>query len=182
MDATVKYGVVLADPPWRYSFSKSKSRRIENQYPTMSLQEIAALPVSDIAAKDAMLFLWTTTAKLKETFTVIESWGFEYVTSAVWDKEVMGMGYYFRGQHEFLLVCKRGKPRAPAPNTRPSSVIRSRRGRHSAKPASVYQIIETMYPEIPKVELFARNTREGWDRWGNEVLSTVQLEREVCGQ
>jgi len=97
-----KYQVIYADPPWRYSFSKSKSRKIENQYPTMSVEEICAM---DIPSDDnAVLYLWATSPKLLEAIKVMEAWGFTYKTHAIWDKEKVGMGYWFRGQHEILMV------------------------------------------------------------------------------
>lgn len=169
-----RYDVILADPPWRYRVAAVPRIAIENHYPTLSIEEIASLNVADIAADDCVLFLWTTTAKLEESFTVVRAWGFEYVTSAVWDKERIGLGYYFRGQHEFLLVCKRGAPPKPAEGSRPSSVIRERRTKHSVKPQRAYEIIEAMYPNARKAELFARNHRPGWDCWGNEVESTIR--------
>lgn len=100
-----QYGLIYADPPWRYD-QATPSRRIENHYPTMATEEICALPVP--AAKDAVLYLWATTAKLEDAFAVMKAWGFAYKSSMVWDKMKEGMGYWFRGQHEFLLVGVRG--------------------------------------------------------------------------
>lgn len=111
-----KYQVVYADPPWRYSFSRSKSRQIENQYPTMTEAEICALRIP--AADDAVLFLWATAPKLRSALAVMDAWKFEYVTQAVWDKMRVGMGYWFRGQHEILLVGTRGHWSPPAPSAR----------------------------------------------------------------
>jgi N6-adenosine-specific RNA methylase IME4 len=164
-----KYKVILADPPWRYEFSLSGSRRIENQYPTMTLQEIVELPVADLAADDSLLALWATTPKLPAALEVMASWGFKYTTSMVWDKLSMGMGYYTRIQHEHLLIGRRGCPGAPPANTRCRSVIASRRRAHSEKPDKVYQIIEEWYPDARRIELFARRRRPGWDAWGNEI-------------
>lgn len=170
------YPVIYADPPWRYEHSKTVSREIENQYPTMSLEEICILPVIDMAASDAVLFLWTTSPKLEESFAVIDCWGFKYRTCMVWDKERMGMGYYARQQHELLLICTRGEIPVPEPANRPRSVQRIPRDpEHSAKPLEFYEIIESMYPEYSRVELFARNQREGWAVWGNQV-SDPQLQ------
>ncbi len=163
-----KFAVIYADPPWAYDSSESDMRVVENHYPTMSLENIRALDVQSIAHDDAILFLWTTSPKLCEAFDVLESWGFDYRTCAVWDKEKIGMGYYFRQQHEILLIATRGKIPAPAAEARPSSVIRSPREEHSRKPEIVYEIIERMYPQLPKIELFARNERQGWSRWGNQ--------------
>jgi len=102
-----KYEVILADPPWKYDFSKDSTDSIEYHYPTMILEEIKNLKVP--SADNAVLFLWATAPKLKEALEVIESWGFKYKTCAVWDKEWIGMGYWFRGQHELLLVGIKGK-------------------------------------------------------------------------
>lgn len=165
-----KYEVIYADPPWRYEYSKSESRDIENQYPTMSLDEICALPVSKLTADDCVLFLWATSPKLEDSMRVLSSWGFGYRTCAVWDKERQGMGYYFRQQHELLLVATKGKPGVPEPSARKPSVIRERRDqKHSKKPESVRALIESMYPDAKRIELFARDAAPGWDVWGNEA-------------
>lgn len=163
-----RFPVVLADPPWQYEHVKTESRAIENQYPTMSLQEIHDLDVEEITTPDAVLFLWTTSPKLAEAISVIIAWEFNYRTCMVWVKDKIGMGYYARQQHELLLIATRGNPPTPAPEDRPPSVFNAKRGRHSAKPKEVYALIEQMYPDLPKVELFARKTRAGWKAWGNE--------------
>ena len=162
-----KYNVILADPPWRYAFSESRSREIENHYPTMDLEEIKALDIP--ADDDAVLLLWTTAPKLEESLQVLNAWGFTYRTCAVWDKERIGMGYWFRIQHEILLVGARGSFPVPAPDRRISSVIRAPRSEHSRKPDVVHEIIERMFPNRKYLELFARAERPGWDVWGNEV-------------
>ncbi len=163
------YQVLYVDPPWRYEHSKTDSRKIENHYPTMELDDICALPVTQIAEDDAVLFLWATSPKLHEAMQVIDAWGFTYRTCMVWDKERMGMGYYARQQHELLLIAAVGAPPVPEPANRPVSVIRARRdNEHSRKPTEFYEIIERMYPERTKVELFARIQRDGWATWGNE--------------
>lgn len=166
-----KYSLIYADPPWRYEHAKTESRRIENQYPTMELEEICGLPVHQAAADDCVLFLWTTSPKLAESMKVIDAWGFEYRTCAIWDKEVIGMGYYFRQQHELLLVAARGQPGTPEAGDRVGSIIRKRRGEHSAKPVEFYELIESMYPHAVKLEMFARQSREGWHSWGNQVAA-----------
>ena len=160
----------MADPPWRYELSPCESRAIENQYPTMTLEEIKELQVQDITTKDAILFMWTTATHIQDAFEVIEAWGFEYKSMAIWDKEIIGLGFYFRQQHEILLVATKGNFPTPAPENRPSSIIRERRNTHSQKPQISYEIIEQMYPDIPKIELFSRNKREGWDNWGNQSV------------
>jgi N6-adenosine-specific RNA methylase IME4 len=163
------YRLLYADPPWRYEHIETESRAIENQYPTMSHEELCALRVP--AADDAVLFLWATSPKVAEAVDLIHRWGFSYRTCAVWDKELIGMGYYFRQQHELLLVAARGSLPVPDPAARPASVFRVRRGKHSVKPALAYELLESMYPtftERDRIELFNRTRREGWASWGNE--------------
>lgn len=164
-----KYNLILADPPWRYEHVKTENRAIENHYPTMTLDEICALPVADLANDDAVLFLWATSPKLAEAMRVIEAWGFMYRTCMVWVKDKIGMGYYARQRHELLLIATRGTPGTPLPADRGDSVIEAPRGPHSEKPAAAYEAIERMYPFAMKVELFARTSRNGWSSWGNEV-------------
>ena len=163
------FGVIYADPPWRYDFAVSGSREIENNYPTMSVDEICALPVWEICAPDCVLYLWATSPKLPEAMQTIAAWGFEYKTCAVWVKDKIGMGYYFRQQHELLLVATRGAPEIPPPGIRLSSVIYGERSEHSKKPIAVAEILEAWYPHIEKVELFCRTPRVGWYAWGNQA-------------
>lgn len=163
-----RYPVIYADPPWRYEHAESESRAIENQYPTMTLDDIKGLPLDDICTEDCVLFMWATSPKLAEAMEVLEAWGFGYRTCAVWDKQKIGMGYYFRQQHELLLVAVRGAPPTPLPANRPSSVLSFPRGAHSAKPVEVYELIEAMYGDLPKLEMFCRSPREGWGVWGNQ--------------
>ena len=163
------FGVVYADPPWRYDFVKDNADAIENHYPTMTLEDICSLPVESITADDCVLFLWATSPKLAESIQVMKAWGFEYRTCMVWDKEKIGPGYYARQQHEILLIGTKGTPGTPLPEDRPGSVVRIPRTEHSKKPERFYEIIEAMYPQLPKVELFCRSPRVGWAVWGNEV-------------
>ena len=169
-ETAILYPIVYVDPPWRYDYSPTDNREIENHYPTMTLEEICLLPVAEIATPDSVLFLWTTSPKLAESMQVIEAWSYTYKTCMVWDKERMGMGYYARQQHELLLIATRGAVPVPDPANRPPSVIRARRdNEHSAKPTEFYEVIERMYPDLPKIELFARNRRAGWAAWGNQA-------------
>ena len=161
------YDVILADPPWRYQFSETQSREIENHYPTMDLEDIKKLQVP--SAEDSVLFLWATAPKLEEAIEVLNAWGFTYKTCAVWDKEIIGMGYWFRGQHELLLLGTKGQFPVPEASTRVSSVIQERRSKHSSKPKKVYEIIESMFPNGKYLELFCREPRRGWEVWGNEI-------------
>lgn len=160
------YPVIYADPPWRYEHCETDIRQIENQYPTMSLDEICAINIP--ATDDAILFMWTTAPKLAEGLKVVEAWGFNYRSCAIWDKQNIGMGYYFRIQHEILLIATRGSLPTPEPANRPRSVISIKKSDHSAKPHEVAEMIETMYPELQKIEMFCRSPRKGWDVWGNQ--------------
>ena len=164
----VPCSVVLCDPPWRYEHCETESRAIENHYPTMHLSDICALPFGKNTTADCVLFLWVTSPKLTESYQILESWGLTYRTCAIWVKDKIGMGYYFRQQHELLLIATKGNIPAPAPSARVSSIIKGKRTKHSAKP-DVYGIIEKMYPKLSKGEMFQRTPRKGWHGWGNQV-------------
>ena len=163
-----EYDLIYCDPPWRYEHPTSLSTAIESHYPTMLLDEIKALKIP--SAENCLLFMWSTAPKLDEALGVMHAWQFNYRTCAVWDKQSIGLGYWFRGQHELLLVGMKGKVMTPDSKNRFASVIRQKRGRHSEKPKCVYDMLNTMYPHFHKIELFARNTAEGFDNWGNEEL------------
>lgn len=163
---TGKYAVIYADPPWQYDNS-GFNESADNQYPTMPLDEICELPISNLADETTVLFLWATNPLLPEALKVLESWGFEYKTNMAWIKDAgRGKGWYLKSKHELLLIGV--KSETPHPVERPDSCFEADRGNvHSRKPEKAYEIIESMYPGN-KVELFARNSREGWDSWGNE--------------
>jgi N6-adenosine-specific RNA methylase IME4 len=165
-----KFGLVYADPPWRYSFSKSKSRKVENQYQTMSLEDIKALNIQGLCKKNAVLYLWATAPKIIECLDVMKAWGFTYKTQMIWDKVNIGMGYWARGRHEIILIGTRGKVPPPAQSVRIPSVITEKRGRHSAKP-KMHSYFDLAHPDMKKIELFARSKVAGWSCWGNEVLT-----------
>lgn len=167
------YDVIYADPPWRYSFSKSDSRKIENQYPTMTVDEICELDVP--AEKDCVLYLWATAPKLLEALKVMDAWGFTYKTQAVWDKGKIGMGYWFRGQHELLLVGVRGKVSPPEQPLRTSSVYTFKRGKHSKKPDEIRELIKSWFPDAKRLEMFCRHPAPGWAVFGNEVVESISL-------
>lgn len=171
LDTSQRYPIIYADPPWRYENPPmgGTNRSIENHYPTMTLEEICAMPVAGLATDDAMLYLWATAPKLAECMEVITAWGFEYRTNIVWDKESIGMGYHARNQHEILLIAKRGNIPPPQAGKQPSSVHREKRAEHSAKPVFYYEMIEEAYPQLPKIELFCRSPRDGWAVWGNQA-------------
>jgi len=163
-----KFSIVYADPPWEYEFSNSNMRDIENHYPTLELEKIKEIKVP--SDDNAMLFLWTPAPKLEEALEVVKAWGFYYRTNIVWVKDKIGTGYYSRGKHELLLIGIKGEGiGTPLPENRPESVIFAERTEHSKKPDIFYEIIEKMYPKHSRIELFARNKREGWEAWGNEA-------------
>lgn len=162
------YGVIYADPPWAYNESGGGDIRTpHSQYPTMQQDELLNMVIP--ADDNCILYLWATSIKLPEALEVMNGWGFRYKTQAVWDKVKVGMGYWFRGQHEILMVGTRGKVSPPPQSARVSSVIRCPRGRHSAKPEHVREWIGEWYPDVPKLEIFGRLKRPGWDVFGNQV-------------
>src|SRR5262249_42016249 len=166
-----RWPVILVDPPWDFEIY-APDKQISHpayHYPVMSLDEICTVPIAELAADDCVLFLWTTVPLCEKTFEVLRAWGFEYKSGLVWDKEIPGLGYWVRGQHELLLLATRGNPPLPATENVPASVIRDRRRDPPRKPEASYALIERMFPNLPKLELFARQTRAGWDVWGNET-------------
>jgi N6-adenosine-specific RNA methylase IME4 len=165
-----KYPVIYADPPWKYKDgTEPPTRSLADHYPVMPPEDICSLPVGGLATDDAVLFLWAPSSKLAEAMQVITAWGFEYQTSVVWVKDKIGMGHYVRSQHELLLIASRGNMPHPLPKDRPPSVVNAPRREHSRKPDEAYELIERMYPSLRKIELFARQLRDGWDAWGNQA-------------
>lgn len=164
-----KYQVIYADPPWAYN-DKQETEKLggaEKHYGTMSLEEICNLPINQLSLEDAVLFVWVTSPLLEDVFAVINSWGFRYKTSFVWDKIKHNMGHYNSVRHELLLVATRGS--CTPDNVKLFDSVQSiEKTEHSKKPDEFYEIIETLY-HGNKIELFARNKREGWDSWGNEI-------------
>lgn len=160
------YSVIYADPPWEYYFDEVRGAA-KNHYQTMPLEELKKLQLPQ--TPDCVLFLWATNPKLEDALELMREWGFEYKTNMVWVKPHFGNGYYVRGQHELLLIGRRGNIPVPEEANRPSSIIEAPTTEHSAKPPVVYDIIERMYPGRKYLELFARNKRQGWDSWGDEL-------------
>lgn len=170
-----KYHIIYCDPPWKYD-NNHIIGAAENHYPVMSEQELCELPVKTIAAADCVLIMWVTAPQLEVAMNVINSWGFQYKTCAVWNKNVDGTGrfrgYYFRMFHELILIATKGQLPIPESENRvPSIINHPYDGKHSKKPEMFYDLIEKMYPHkgLNKIELFARNNREGWDSWGNQT-------------
>jgi len=164
-----KYQVFYADPPWKYGNSMPEYFTEQaNHYQLMTLQEICDLPIKAMIDQNAVLFLWVTSPILKESFDVIKSWGFEYKTSFIWDKIKHNMGHYSSVRHEILLLCIKGS--YPIQNKKLyDSVLSIERTEHSKKPTEYYDMIEDLYPNSKKIELFSRNKREGWECYGNQI-------------
>lgn len=173
-----KYSVIVADPPWQYrnkNTGGSMKSGSSAKYPTMSLEEICSLPVQSICEKDSVLFLWGTTPLADYPIEVMKRWGFHYKTKIYWRKIMsLGMGYWFRGQVEECFVGIKGNVKAfrlQKPN-----FIQSKVRKHSQKPEEFFQLIEPAIQNLnPKIELFARERRDGWDCWGNEVKENNNL-------
>lgn len=159
------FNVIYADPPWRYDVKLRGTP--EDHYQTMTLEDIGELKIP--VSEDAVLFLWATNPMLQDALEIMRTWGFQYKTNLVWVKNKMGVGFYFRGQHELLLLGIKGNAHPPEQSNRFPSVVSANVGKHSEKPEEVYGIIEAMYPNSKYLELFARNKRESWEAWGNEV-------------
>ena len=171
-----EFHVLLADPPWPYDFAPSESASIESHYPTSDLTSIYRLLPDPLGrcqlADDAVLFLWAPPPKLADALPVLEAWGFGYVTCAVWDKQVSGMGYWFLQQHEVILVATRGDFSPPPHDQRCPSILGGRRTEHSVKPDALHELIEGWWPDLTRterLELYGRRDRPGWTVWGDEV-------------
>jgi N6-adenosine-specific RNA methylase IME4 len=176
------FSAIYADPPWRFSvWGRRSSRDPERHYPTHDTENIATLPVGDLAADDACLFMWFSWPMLPDALSLIETWGFNYKTCAfAWikgdarqieffkeeTKADMTLGYWTRANSEVCLLATRGKPKRLNAGVR-QAIIEPRR-EHSRKPDCVYQRIERLVAG-PYLELFARSTRPGWSSWGNQV-------------
>jgi N6-adenosine-specific RNA methylase IME4 len=171
----MRYRTIVADPPWRYGSQKGTAARghARNHYGTMTLDEIRLLPVAEMAASDAHLWLWGVNALMDAAYDVARAWGFEPITVLTWCKKQPGVGYYLRNNTEHCLFATRGKPQVPDKQAMASWFVWPR-GAHSAKPEAFYDLVEQVSPG-PYVELFARRARFGWDYWGDQSLGTAEL-------
>lgn len=160
-----RYGCILLDPPWRYGNQGTRAST-DNHYETMGLEEIAALPVGELAAPASHLHLWTTNAFLFDSRALLEGWGFEYKSVLVWVKPDIGLGNYWRVAHEYLLLGVRGGAAFRDRSRR--SWFEAPRGSHSEKPKEVREMLEAVSPG-PHLELFARRRVAGWTVWGNQL-------------
>lgn len=175
-----RYRTIVADPPWRYdegwpvNRGSRRGSRVGLPYSAMSVAEVSALPVGDLADDDAHLFLWTTHRYLQDAFGVAKAWGFRYSSTLTWCKEPVGVGPggLFAVTSEFVLYARKGKPEHH--QRAASTWWRWPRGSHSEKPGAFGDLIERLVPG-PYLELFARRQRLGWDTWGNEALCHVEM-------
>jgi N6-adenosine-specific RNA methylase IME4 len=190
------YNVIYADPPWiqkagrkidnymkvdgKQIWNSKETKSMDLPYQTMTVEEIAALPIKSIVAKDAVLFMWVTNKYLLDAKQVIEGWGFKYVSCITWKKKRMGggLGGVIRVTSEHLLFCRRGNLKAIG--NIPESIIEAKRPYvngypcHSKKPEIFSEMIESIF-HGKRLEMFAREHRKGWDVFGNEVTSSIVL-------
>lgn len=172
------FRTILADPPWQFQNRTGKmapEHKRLMRYPTMPVDEIAALPVGELVAETSHLYLWVPNALLADGLRVMEEWGFTYKTNLVWYKirkdggpDGRGVGFYFRNVTELLLFGIRGSMRTQQPGRTQVNLIATAKREHSRKPDETYEVIEACSPG-PYLELFARHPRSGWVQWGNEI-------------
>jgi len=183
-----KYQIIYADPPWEYWFPQNlwhrKQSRGQSHYPCMTLEEICNLPVKEISAEKAHLYLWTPSQQLGngEAKKVCEAWGFEIKNILTWCKPQIGLGYYFRNSTEHIVFGVKGKMKTI--NKKQGTWFIYPRGKHSEKPPQIRDLIIKCSGDLPRIELFARKSKgqlfedksfKGWDVWGNEVESDIDL-------
>lgn len=164
---TGPFRVIVADPPWKYdNREEDTSHRAANPYPSMTIEQIAEMPIRSIAHDNSILWLWVTNSHLPEVWRIVDAWGFTYKTMLTWAKDRMGTGDWLRGQTEHCLMCVRGKPTIVLTNQ--TTLLRGPLRAHSKKPDEFYSMVEALCPGS-KVELFCRRPRDGWEVFGNEV-------------
>lgn len=178
-----KYQIIYADPPWQYNSRANHKTRFRGgacgHYSLMSMNQIKALPIGDLAESNAVLFLWVTFPYLDVQIRLFEHWGFKYRTLGFsWiktnsrnGKPFFGVGYYAKSNCEVCLMGMKGQLK-PISN-RVSSVVISPRRKHSQKPDEVRDRIVELFGNLPRIELFARERTQGWDVWGNEVPESI---------
>ena len=179
-----KYNIIYADPPWQFkNYNDKKAKNwVGEHYGLLSTKDICNLPISDIADKDCVLFIWGTWPKLPDCLEVIKAWGFNYKTCGFnWIKTnkgngslFFGMGYWTRSNSEFCLLATKGHPKRVDANV--FQVLKEPRTKHSSKPSVTRDYVVQLVGNLPRIELFARQKTDGWDVWGNEVESDINLE------
>lgn len=168
--AEQKYRTVLADPPW--DVEQKGARGAQKHYGLMTLDDIKAMPVGDLATENAHLWLWVTNATLRAGYDVADAWGFTVRSPLTWVKFRLGLGMYLRNSTEHLLFATKGN--APVQFRAQPTWINAPVQDHSHKPEEQYALIERISPG-PYLELFARRPQPGWDRWGNQTDSHVVI-------
>jgi N6-adenosine-specific RNA methylase IME4 len=167
------FDIIYADPPWMYTSGNQHGKEeqetvLSSHYPSMPTDELCELPVAAMAAGDCVLFMWATCPCLEDAMRLIDAWGFQYKAQMVWDKVKHNVGHYVSVRHELLLICTKGQP--PKVPKLVDSVYSEDRTEHSRKPEYFRTVIELMYPDARRVELFRRgNAPDGWAVWGNEA-------------
>jgi N6-adenosine-specific RNA methylase IME4 len=172
--ALFAYGMIMADPPWRFDLwsERGEEKSPQAQYATMDLDAIKALPVADLAAPDCLLWLWATFPMLNQALAVMDAWGFRYVTGGAWakrtvnDKAAFGTGYVLRSSCEPFLIGKRGQPKT---SKSVRNIVTAQALGHSRKPDAAYASAERLVPGARRADLFSRQTRPGWESWGDET-------------
>ena len=175
-----RFEIIYADPPWDYKGQLQHAGAGSNDtggarrhYPTVTLDRLKHLEVGEIAADDSLLFLWATNPHLDQAIDLGKAWGFAWATVAfVWDKMRVNPGFYTMSQCELCLVFKRGRIPSPRGARNVRQLVSAKRGAHSAKPTEVRRRIEEMFPDLSKIELFARTRAAGWHEWGLEANGT----------
>lgn len=201
---TRKFGLIYCDIPRHFNVRSDETgmdRAPENHYRTMTFDDLLNLPIPDIAADDSILVFWSTAASLFDDIEIMAEWGFaalrprdefgklckengcalppigegSYRSMQVWDKINIGMGYWFRDRHEFTMIGVRGNAVPPARGTQDESLFSEKKGKHSAKPNRVAEMLQRLWPNTPTIELFARDRRPwtNWTIWGNEAPSEI---------
>lgn len=181
-----KYNTIYADPPWQFQNRTGKvapEHRRLSRYHTMKIDDIKRLPIEDICAEKAHLYLWVPNALLQSGLEVLDAWGFEYKSNIVWEKvrkdgqpDGRGVGFYFRNVTELILfgIKKKSAPnRTLAPARSQVNLIRTMKREHSRKPDEIIPIIEAC-SMAPRIELFARGNRDGWDMWGDQATDDYE--------
>jgi N6-adenosine-specific RNA methylase IME4 len=181
--------VIVIDPPWTYdNRAGDATHRAANPYPSMTIDEIKALPIGrdvggkkDLACDDAVVWLWTTNAHLRWAFEILDEWGFAYKTMLTWVKDRMGTGDWLRGQTEHCLLSVRGKPAWNLTNQ--TTVVEGAMREHSRKPEEFYRLVESLCPGS-KLDMFGRTQRDGWTVHGNETSKFPEelADADNCGQ
>lgn len=182
-----KYKVVYCDPPWKFNNKNtggSMKSGADYHYPTMTIDDLCKLPVNEITDDDCVLFMWWVASQPNEAIKLVESWGFKIKTMTGFNwvkttnsgKPFFGMGFWTRQGSEMYLIATKGKPKRIDASVR--SVIFSENDKHSKKPDVFRKEIVKLMGDVPRLEMFAREQSDGWDVWGNEVNSTIDIFNE----